>query len=72
MGAARAGVIVVPGVVFLALFALSGADAIFTLHRWRPFGQHVVKWTRNYPIWLFLLSGVVGAMRGHFFWKPPP
>ena len=72
MGAARPGVVILPAVIFLALLALCAADAFFMRLRLRPIGQHVVKWTRNYPLWLFLLSGVVGAMLGHFFWKPAP
>lgn len=71
MAAARLGVIIVPAVVFLLLSALNFVDAFFVYQRWRPIGQSVVSWTRNYPIWLFLLAGLFGAMIGHFFTKPP-
>jgi hypothetical protein len=72
VAAAKYGVVIVPAIVWFMLFGVSLADAVFTYQRWRPIGQHIVDWTRNYPIWLFLVSGLFGAMLGHFFTKPPP
>lgn len=66
------GVTVIPVVVFALLYVLILTDAIFTQKSWKgwkPVGQHVVTWARYYPLWLFLMSSVIGALMGHFFAK---
>jgi hypothetical protein len=66
----QAGMVVIPVVLLLLLSFQAGVDSIFTHQRWRPIGHHVVTWTHHYPLWLFLFSGVLGALLGHFFAKP--
>src|SRR5438067_8039718 len=66
----RAGVVVIPFVLFMLLSFQTGVDAIFTHYRWRPLGHHVATWAKRYPLWLLLFSTVLGALLGHFFAKP--
>lgn len=66
------GVTVIPVVVFALIGLLMLTDAFFTQMSWKgwkPVGHYVVKWTQQYPLWLFLMSGVLGALLGHFFVK---
>jgi drug/metabolite transporter (DMT)-like permease len=62
----------VEAVVIFLLAVVAFMDWRFAKRRWRPIGHHVAAWTRQYPIWLFLVCGIVGAMVGHFFTKAPP
>ena len=55
--------------VLLALVVIS--DAWYTHRNWRPLGYWVARWSRQYPVWVFLFSSILGAMVGHFFTKPP-
>ena len=63
------GITVIPVVLWLLLAFLEATDAFFTKRRWVPIGERVVTWTHRYPLFLFILSGVLGAMVGHFFGK---
>jgi hypothetical protein len=67
--APNVGVTVIPVVLWMLLAFLTIMDALFTRRRWVPIGQRVVTWTHRYPLFLFVLSGVIGAFLGHFFGK---
>jgi hypothetical protein len=58
-----------PTAVFILLAALALFDAKFAHRRWGPIGQHVVRFTRRYPTYYFLLALLFGALIGHFFLK---
>jgi hypothetical protein len=63
------GVVAASIFVLLALVVLS--DAWFTHRKWGPLGESVAEWSRQYPLWVFFFSLVLGAIVGHFFTRPP-
>jgi len=64
------GIGIVASIVFLLLAIAFIIDAAFELKRWDPLGYWIMRWSREYPAWVFFFSLVLGAMAGHLFTKP--
>jgi Na+/H+ antiporter NhaD/arsenite permease-like protein len=64
------GIGIVAAVVFLLLAIAFIVDARFELRNWDPLGYWIMRWSREYPAWVFFFSLVLGAMVGHLFTKP--